>query len=284
VTTGLAEAEISGALDDFEHEPDSAVQIQWQKRDLEVEDGVSRIQSELSRRLTLMGPAYPFTLSGATLTYSGPTADLVYEFCLAISCAPTVSKGEYVHLTRTFERVVAIIAALILGNDAQSLHVGAPRDADVGLSFKDAMETLHRLTQEFNWNPLEAHLVDDPATNGDEGVDFVAWESPGDLRPGRIVVLGQCACGNTIEDKYDDVNVRKFLKWFGPVPTLDPIRAFATPRHVPDINLKEAQREAGLVLDRARLSLIATGAAKNSQVAKYAQRMSDLIKLVVEAA
>ena len=282
--TGLLEAEISGALDDFEHERDGAVGAAWQQRDLELDDGVTLVQAELARRERLLGTSYPFRLSDAVLTYNGRSENLLYEFCLAISCAPNVTTGPYVQLARIFERVVSLVAEVFLGDGAQSLHVGTPRDPSVGTLFPEAMKTLHDLTSEFRWDPEAPYLADDPPTNGDEGVDFIAWKSPGDSRPGRLFILGQCACGSTIDEKYDDANYDKFRKWFRPAATVAPMRALATPRHIPDLNLQEAQREAGIVFDRARLTLISGTHIGRAKVAVHAERMTELIDLVVMAA
>jgi hypothetical protein len=280
----MLEAEISGALDDFEHDKDAAVQEPWQQRDLEIDGGVSYIQSELRRREMLLGAAYPFTVRDANLRYRGHSDDLLYEFFLAISCAPNVTTGRYVELPRTFERISATLTEVFLGGNAKSLHVGTPRDPDVGTQFKDAMQKLHEMSGEFNWDPEDHTLANDPPTTGDEGVDFVAWKAPGDTRPGRIFILGQCACGSSIEEKFDDVNLKKFGKWFRPGPAIEPLRALATPRHIPDLTLREAQREAGLVFDRARLALIAKEPATTKKIAPYRDKLGDLINLVIEAA
>lgn len=93
-------------------------------------------------------------------------------------------------------------------------------------------------------------------------------------------MLGQCACGNNWQDKYADLNVKRMERWFNPLSTVEPVRAFATPRHVDDHLLREASRQAGLVFDRARLVLVASSTGANVLDSEIIGSMDDLTALV----
>ena len=165
--------------------------------------------------------------------------------------------------------------------DSQALHIGTPREEEIGTRFIDAMKTLHERSGDWHWSPEDGLPADGPAGAGDEGLDFVVWKAI-DNRPGKIFILGQCACGNDWEEKFDDINLEKLWKWIRPRPYPDPIRVFATPHHLSDGHLREAQREAGLVLDRARLSLLAEKLVDDPEIQPWCPRMREVRGLVLK--
>jgi hypothetical protein len=279
VDAGAYDERLSGALDD-EARAREGERESWQNRDLEYDDTVGRIAEEVQRRVQMMGLAYPFELSAGRLDYKRSSTGF-YEFCLAISCAPTITSGEFVNFPRFFERVVALLVQGYLGAESEVLHTGTPRDEEVGNRFVEAMKLLHERTGEWRWDPEEG-LPPEPPTNGDEGVDFVAWLKSLDGRPGQIFLLGQCACGGDWEEKFHDIDFGRLYKWFRPAPLFHPVRLFATPHHLSDGHLREAQREAGLVLDRARLSVLAEKLASEPQLTAWHPRLQALRGLVLK--
>ena len=139
-------------------------------------------------------------------------------------------------------------------------------------------EQLHRCTGEWHWGPEEEL---DPTDVKDEGCDFVVWLHPSDGRKiAPLLVLGQCACGNNWQDKYADLDVRRVRRWFNPLSIVEPVRAFATPRHVDDDVLREASREAGLLFDRSRLALIASSGGTKLFDSEVLRKMDELTALV----
>ena len=156
--------------------------------------------------------------------------------------------------TRLFERVATQTIESYFGRNARSTHFGWPRDGN--MPFRDAVKGVHARTDEWIWCP-EAGL--DLASAKDERCDFVVWLESTDRRVGQLFVVGQCACGNNWQDKWGELNVERFKRWFNPLSWVEPVRSFATPRHVTDDLLKEASREAGLIFDRSRLVLATVG-------------------------
>lgn len=250
VDQGTYSERIAGSLDDYEAD-DKTVHSNWQGNDRALDDFVGGIHEEIKRRCDCMGDAYPFEFKENTLNYRGEKQGF-YEFLLLISNASNLTAGENKCLPRLFERSTAKIIATYFGEYAQSFHTGSPRES--GESFQDAMKHISQQTGEFCWGPEGGY---DPAKVKDEGLDFVIWLKHADKRQlGQLFILGQCACGNNWNSKWDELQIKKLEKWFHPMTVIPPVRAFATPHHVSDVVLKEASRAAGLFFDRARLTMI----------------------------
>ena len=147
--TGVFDDRIAGVMDDFDPLDASVIQ-RWHSQDLELELAVGRIHEEIERRKKILGAAYPFDWNGSELRYRASTTH-VYEFCLATSCAPTVTTGQFVQLPRAFERMTAELVRVFLGHKGEALHTGWPRDKSA--RFKSTMVSLSKLTGEWNWSP-----------------------------------------------------------------------------------------------------------------------------------
>ena len=279
VDAGIYDERVAGAMDDHEI-PDGTGHAPWQDEDLKYDSAVGRIHEEIERRRENMGASYPFEVGDGTIEYV-PSEDLFYEFFLVICNAATLTSGEYVGLPRLFERLSARLVAEYLGDGTEYVHTGAPRDKEVGKSFKEAMVTVRQKTSEWWWGPDDG-LPNEPS-NGDSGCDFVVWPRPPDGRQiGQLFFLGQCACGNDWVTKFNDLTLKKLCKWFNPLSIVDPVRCFATPHHVTDAMLMEASREAGYVFDRARLVRIGDQSVNDIVGTSMKASIQDLIDLVVK--
>lgn len=275
---GIYDERVAGAMDDHERQDEIDAES-WQEEDLKYDDAVGRVHEEIERRCETLGPAYPFEIHSGGINYV-PNDNLIYEFLLAICNANTLTKGKYVRLPRVFERLSARLIAAYLGDGTRFLHTGAPRDKEIGISFKDAMNTVASETSEWKWGPDEG-LPDEPQ-NGDSGCDFVVWPKPPDNRQiGQLFFLGQCACGNDWDTKLSDLTVKNLGKWFNPLSIVDPVRCFTTPHHITDAMLKEASREGGYIFDRARLVGIGHACKKLTVEVSIQNEMRNLIDLVV---
>ncbi|MGQ0583710.1 MAG: hypothetical protein ACT4O6_17365 [Reyranella sp.] len=280
---GIADDRIAGAIQDIEDSSGSPADApQFQRQDLSTEGGAGGVNEEVYRRQKIMKAAYPFKVTDTGIEYV-PSASKFYEFCLATVSSPTITKGDFVGFPRQFERASAILVQLFIGGAAESLHVGAPRDKAVGTTFKKGMETLSKRTGEFRWEP-EPGLPANPTQIGDEGVDFVVWRPMDDSRAGGLFVLCQCACGDDWLQKWDDLSLDKLEKWFRPMTAVKPMRAFATPFHAVDGNLRDGSRLAGLFFDRARLTLIAERHHADGKWATYSASLQLVSDLVLKAA
>lgn len=280
VDAGLYDDRVSGAMDDFVVE-DQTIKQRWHSEDIQYETASGEVFAEIERRINLLGASYPFKLDGNQLSYQQSQSHY-YEFCLAISTAPTITSGEYVRLPRVFERTCSLLTKLYLGDDSGSIHVGSPRDEDTGTKFIAAMEKVADLTGEWVWGPI-ADFGDKPQTTGDEGLDFIAWKNTPDGRKGKIFVIGQCACGDDWDTKFEDLTLERIGKWFHPLSYVKaPIRAFATPYHLSDMNLINAQNDAGFVFERARLVMLAERFAHHPELKEWQPRIDELIQLIIQ--
>ena len=278
IDSGAEDELLAGILDDLAADSVSPIDSEdWQRSDLIRDDSVGLVHVELARRANILRQAYPFDLDQGTLIYAKERHSLVYEFLLSASLSALVS-GRHSELPRIFERVAARLVTIYFGNNARGMHIGWPRDDNT--SFEAVAVQLHHCTGEWHWQP-ESGL--DPKDIKDEGCDFVVWLHPSDGRKiAPLFVLGQCACGNNWRDKCADLNLKRMEKWFNPLSIVEPVRAFAIPRHVSDDSvLLEASREAGLFFDRARLVLIASSvdvAAFDSQLLTKLAELTALVR------
>jgi hypothetical protein len=282
----LDDLDVGGAVQDLEPEeapeaePAGDGQELWSRQNVVLDDEAGAILDELKRRSELMAAAYPFTITGNTVTYR-PSKSLIYEYCLGICLAPTITRKPFVKLPRSFERVSAILVQAWLGPDADSFHVGAPRYRTSAKSFAKVIELLSAKCskgREWRYHPQPDFIPQIPRV-GDEGLDFVAWRRSPDGRPGNLYIAGQCACGDDWDSKFHDLTKKRLQSWINPLTYLPVLRAFTTPYILSEGNLIVAQRDAGWTLDRIRLSLIAE-ANKRQPLIKtlipYIKQMFDL--------
>lgn len=279
VDAGIYDDRIAGAMDDFEAKS-TAVGESWHDEDLKYDNAVGGVHEEIVRRISILGESYPFSIENSTLTYKCSN-DYIYEFFLSICCSESITSGDYVHLPRVFERLTARLVASFFGEGVISIHTGAPRDPEIGGSFKSAMEKVNQITTEWWWGP-DPGLPNAPVA-GDAGCDFIVSPPFPDKRQiGQLFIVGQCACGNDWKDKFYDLTIKKLGKWFNPISLVDPVRCFATPFHITDSMLEEASRNAGLVFDRARLVSIYAKASTETIPTSMRDQMLGLIKLVLK--
>jgi len=280
---GTFDDRIAGALEDYEISVPIFIAT-WAGTDVAIDSAVSDIGVELKRRANVLGDCYPFQCHGNKLSYKSSTT-LVYEFCLAISQAQSLSQGDFKKLPVAFERLMRDLTISFLGNDTMGLRTGWPAEGDRTTNFKGVIEKLSEMTDEWHWSP-DHGLPDDPSHQQvkDEGLDFVVWKDFGDGRSGKLFVLGQCACGNDWETKLHDIDADfvKLGKWVKPISYAKPYRMFCIPRHIPNIAyFKQVNKEAGLTFDRTRITLLADKARNSFQEASTRKNYASLIQIVV---
>ncbi|RDV06933.1 hypothetical protein DXH95_05940 [Sphingorhabdus pulchriflava] len=278
VDQGVYDDRVADAMDDYDVGADADVE-RWERDDLAFDSAVGQAREEIERRVAIMGASYPFQLDGGSLVYTKSNSGF-YEFCLAASLAEQITSGANVGFPRLFERLCALLVQEFFGPYAKSFHVGSPRQPDGHSQFGAAMRDAHLMTGEFIWSP-DPDLPTDVTHTGDEGVDFIVWAKPPDQRIGSAFVLGQCACGDDWTEKFNDADLKRYRKWFNPLSYIEPLFAFATPYHVADGFLGEASRRAGLVFDRARLSILADAACGRVEFNERIPQMDELSKLVL---
>lgn len=277
ITAGVLDDETAGGTD------------RLQNRDLVDERAIGGIRSEIERRISRLGDAYPFRLSKTTdrLEYV-PSETLAYELCTAICLAPSLTSGSHATLPRQFEILACSAAVTYFGFGATAVRTGWPRGIDSPHEqrrFKNLVSALRQLTKnvlcEWIWQPIEGRPEDpNPQDVKDCGVDLVAWKDWLDQRTGRLFLLGQCACGNDWTQKYRDLSLKRLYEWVRELP-VHPVRALFTPHHVPDGELPGASREAGLIFDRARFTLLSAHGPLHEQLVGAPEQWKALIDIAL---
>ena len=254
---GLYDEAIADAMDDFRPD-DSPSMPEWALQDLQQDDAVGGLTEIIERRKEILNTYYPFHPSRNGLEYCSSDTK-VYEFCLVTS---TTTERDNPVLARVFEQLSTLLSRRYLGPEGRAEHIGWPRK--YGPRFRDAADKLHQSSGEWVWRP-EPNLPDDPLPRDakDEGMDFTAWIHNLDDRPRHLFLLGQCACGDNWPNKLRELSPDRLRRWFQPMCHVPATRVFCTPFHITDQCLIEASKDAGIVFDRLRLTLLAETAPDN---------------------
>lgn len=281
--TGIDDDRLAGVTED---ELDGPLSDSWSKRDAVIDDMSGETLNELERRATLLGSAYPFSISGSSLHYTGSITG-IYEYCLATSLAPDVNSKKFLPLSVNFELLSCEITRRYLGVDAKALRIGWPSHDlnERPVKFKAVAAIVHKASGEWHWNPTPPN-PDDPSHLHvkDEGVDYIVWIPMLDSRTGKLFLLGQCACGDNWDTKLNDISEFKLGNWLKPITSAPFVRAFSVPRHIIGTHIFHyCSSQAGITFDRARIAMIAEAAQHRSQMATIAQnlKLDDLTRLVI---
>jgi hypothetical protein len=288
---GLLDERISGETTD---EPVSAGTARWAQETQTIDDATGAVSAELERRTKVPGGGYPFAFDGKSLAYVGSRTH-AYEFCLAVSRARTIVKGEHIRLPRNFERLSAVAARLYLGQGAECIRLGwptdhedprgHPRDFRQRAALLKSRAPLDSDEWEFAPKPRFGDEVVDNAK--DYGMDFVAWKPFPDERIGRITLLGQCACGKNdqaSDEKLKELDLKKLSNLFSTLTWLEPVRVFATPFHVPESRrFQQMHQLGGMIFDRARIAAVCEQWSDDGQLRTFCDRLLQLSKMAFGA-
>jgi hypothetical protein len=244
-----------------EETPQPVATPEWEQRDVQAEGLVGAAFEEVERRRAMMGDSYPFSVLDGAVVHK-PSITGVYEICLATSLNPMANCENLPRPTVVFEWIAKDALTLYLGSGSEGFRTGWPsdrretRERGTLRLFKE----LHSLCGEFAWRPREFLPVrPKPRDLKDAGLDVVVWKHFGDQRASCFFALGQCACGRTDWDhKLEDLSLKRLRNWFEGPTVSEPTRCFLVPFHIPNhAHLKEVASYAGVVLDRARIVMIA---------------------------
>lgn len=254
---GVRDDRIAGSLDDYRTA--GIDQESWADDDATTEDAVGEIIHELDRRHKCLGNLYPFRRDGASLHYLPENTNSIYEFCLAICNAPSISASPWNKFPTCFERLSGHVIACYFGKDTAWRRTGWPPESDRPTRFRALIEDLaNELFDEMQWGP-DPHLSSNPGhlMAKDETIDVLLWRTMPDKRIGSMFLAVQCACGATDwMGKRGDLKISKWRQWAKPCCPVGPLRCISIPRHIRNLLLlKETCNEAGLTFDRMRLAI-----------------------------
>ena len=281
VEAGIEDDNIANSLDDYQL--DQQLDEDWAMDDAAKDSAAGLLLEKLRMRSEILGDHYPFEINGAEVSLKPGETSLVYRFCLAVSNAPNITKGEFTKLPREFEQIAAQVTRLMLGQGAQWLHTGWPRVQGAPRKFKDLVEYIKAETNslhEWTWSP-HAGLEDDDAIKiKDCGVDYIAWHDFFNNRDGKLYVMGQCACGNDWVNKFNDIKPKKLESWIRPLSLVSPIKTMAILFCSASGYLIDSSHEDNILLDRLRLTLICEN---NQLILEEKDNLESLIEMVKDA-
>ncbi|MCF7789400.1 MAG: hypothetical protein K9N47_24980 [Prosthecobacter sp.] len=251
-----------------------------------VDDGViSAVSMELKRRENLLKSAWPFKLSagGLTLESRSTSQSLVYEFCLAVARAPSITEGDFKQLPKHFERASLSVLQHWLGFHSQGMRTGWPREDDAPTRAKELFGEVCRMAgdREWKWSP-EPGLPQDPSPTHlkEAKLDLLAWLQMPD-RFGHVYFAGQCACSfKDMEDKARELTAGGLMQWLRPLSWVPFVRCFFVPFHLPPQRLQEIIKLGGATFDRARLAMIAEKLPADD-AKKLKKELQSAVELVV---
>lgn len=198
------------------------------------------VWSELERRATLFGAAWPLKYEDSDLTprRSNAKTKVIYRFFSALGLRQNIDNAG----RALFEECVAHLAKGLTGTDA--IRLGHPRIAPVPPNLGDAINM-------YCDRSLEHYKGPPPQANGDLGIDIATWKTFPDARGGWLHFVGNCASGADWEDKLLELNCNHWLDYMS--WAIPPVRFFATPFVLQNERIRWASQRGGIILDRPRL-------------------------------
>ena len=209
----------------------------------------------MKHREEVLCGSYPFSINGnfTELVLKQELNDhhKLYVYLLMASCLRHFDKQASFQLSSSFEVVCAEALRQYVGNSAVVKIFGKGPHAQYSGS------KYARLTQ------LAADLCEsvrvpenrfEPTDTGDEGLDVVGWFDTRDCSPGRLLIFGQCACGDDWVEKQQSIDFNKWRKLI----TLsgEPVRTVFIPYFFRDSSgnwYADDQISTTLMIDRLRL-------------------------------
>lgn len=269
---GISDDIIAGGLDSFMRQEET--QEPWAEKGLTLDSAVSELGAELERRATLLGDKYPFKISGNSIRLELNNVNgLVYAYCLCLSHVKDKSTGNNRLYPRIFEKISAFAVQMFFGENAKSVRTGWPREDGVPKSFAELADYLHKVTGQFVYLPQDGSPTVAAMHLKDAGIDFVVYMTHIDGGP-ALVVLGQSAVGRNWNGKYEDVNLTKLNTLFHPLSWAHPVKAFAVPFCVTQLETESASREVGAVFyERIRVSYLSDLVEGQSKLIEQMRRM-----------
>ncbi|CAD7562658.1 hypothetical protein CIP106467_2762 [Citrobacter europaeus] len=260
IDNAIADEQIAGTLDDeIQDELSDHADEEWMIEDHGKDNILSDVADELQRRAKILKNSYPFIYEENHLKLK-ESYPISYILCLCISMAQNITEGSNTRLPRFFEIFAGAIFTRFFGEEAKHMHTGWPRSRKNPTEFQKLFKKLKRLinfrTLEWHWMPEAGLSNGDAGPIKDGGVDFISWKHFSDGRDGLLFALGQCACGNNWNTKFSDINIKRLESFFHPLSYVSCVKVFTTPYVLCDGMLKVASEDAGVVLDRIRLTLI----------------------------
>lgn len=211
---------------------------------------IARVFTEIERRITATGDAYPFSRGGAAISRKGPIADYVpYVFCLVLSFFKWKAKAGVPHNPwLLFEELAYVAAGEYLNASDTSMLFGTSARKKKQ-SFRTAIGDLCVRLREGK------EFRDQKTSAKDDKLDLVVWKEFPDRGSSQIVMFGQCAAGEDWPKKVNELQPIPFSDQWLAVPLVSPvIRSFYVPHRIDAEQWEYYARRAGVLFDRCRIA------------------------------
>jgi hypothetical protein len=230
------------------------------KKDARLESVVDGVFAELTRRGDAAADAYPFAVERKCIRVRDAGEECTaYRFLLLLSYLCIHEPARVCNPWRKmFERLATHALRTYLGDGAEALNTGWPRDD--AKSFPDAIRQVIAGLRE--GRDYQERAGGSPK---DDTVDIVGWRHFPDKQTGKLVVLGNCATGSDFGGvKARDLAANRFFRtWFAELPQSPYVYAYFVPHLVQygfDWNrLVVAVEHSQLFFDRCRVAYCTRG-------------------------
>lgn len=206
--------------------------------------------SEIDRRFSAAGLAYPFDISGGVLTAKRRYKKfLPYLFCLCLSYFGWKQRiGATTFPRRLFEDLACDAAQNYIKGYA--VRFASPRKS-LPSNFKAAITYLCLNCI----NEGGGYRKKPSLSSKDDTVDVIAWSDFPDKLSGKLLLFGACATGNNWETKITELQPVPFCnEWMIEQPVSQLIKAFFIPHRVDLKYWNKHSRRGGVIFDRCRIS------------------------------
>ena len=204
----------------------------------------------MNKRSTILGDAYPFTVSNAAITTATAPLHTTYvSLLLMTSGTPLLpmAQKQRPQLTVCLEYVVEDCLRHLYGPHTRALRFGHPSEHGRPAGFPDSVLWLG---QQLGVK-VAGSLYRDPRRQ-DGGLDVVVWRPFPDGQEGFPLLLVQATIEPGFTHKANDLNARLWGLLLG--LDADPPTALAIPGTVSNRNLWEEVSTRSMLLDRIRLA------------------------------
>jgi len=231
--------------------------------DDENSDSLDEVMQEIELRASACGSGYPFKLDlvGTVLTYDAANngqRSILYRYLLMSTRLNMQEKKiqDGIDGTLLLEEISAHVLKNYLGGSRARSFIFGTASLD---HFEDRVNALCReLREGSNFKNPDTAAVQAQ----DDKVDAVAWVPFSDLRPGQLIVFGQCKTGSTWRGLVTQLQPDSFIrKWMSGTILVPPIRAFCISESEDRSRWNRTCSDAGVLLDRCRLVDFSDGLA-----------------------
>ncbi|MCY4287717.1 MAG: hypothetical protein OXC63_03910 [Aestuariivita sp.] len=251
---------VTEAIEEAAEEDYRSVEKELNEREETVAGAIARI----SKRIVILGEAYPFKLdkTGDVVSFLGSNSlsfsQAAYLVSLVLSHLRSVSpvlsetsvyptKEEIKALRKYFQYFATAGLAAEIGGPAWSF--GFPRPD--GANFIDKLSEIWRKLQDGRVSPNPSA----PRLPKDDQVDVFAWRQQRDGLPGFLLAAAQVATGKNWKDKSIRCQVSGVFasRWFNPQPVTTMVAYHIIPFTRPDNKFRDDVLVLGNILHRLRL-------------------------------